>query len=249
MDKRICCMCRVPEGSGGGMHKIADGYICGKCLRLCCLKGIDDLRSYKFEKLENLRQKNMRLHGQMDLTIDKEGFLQIDENTQTIYADGTIFKYKNLVSCSLVKDNQTITSSGLGSAVAGGLLFGDSGAIAGAVVGKNIKQYCSSLKIIIALKDTYASQTSIDFISTSAQGIEMGSTKYNELLELAYSCMNILNNIIVQNQQALKAAQIIPTPAPAFSSADEILKFKNLMDQGIITPAEFEAKKKQLLGL
>ena len=31
--------------------------------------------------------------------------------------------------------------------------------------------------------------------------------------------------------------------------ADEILKFKSLMDAGILTQEEFEAKKKQLLGL
>lgn len=36
---------------------------------------------------------------------------------------------------------------------------------------------------------------------------------------------------------------------PALSSADEILKFKNLLDAGIITPEEFEAKKKEILGL
>lgn len=33
------------------------------------------------------------------------------------------------------------------------------------------------------------------------------------------------------------------------SAADEILKFKQLLDAGIITSEEFEAKKKQLLGL
>jgi len=33
------------------------------------------------------------------------------------------------------------------------------------------------------------------------------------------------------------------------SDADEILKFKGLLDSGIITQEEFEAKKKQLLGL
>ena len=33
------------------------------------------------------------------------------------------------------------------------------------------------------------------------------------------------------------------------SSADEILKYKNLLEQGIITQEEFDAKKKQLLGL
>lgn len=33
------------------------------------------------------------------------------------------------------------------------------------------------------------------------------------------------------------------------STADELAKFKNLMDAGVITKEEFEAKKKQLLGL
>ena len=33
------------------------------------------------------------------------------------------------------------------------------------------------------------------------------------------------------------------------SNADEILKYKKLLDMGIITQDEFEAKKKQLLGL
>lgn len=35
----------------------------------------------------------------------------------------------------------------------------------------------------------------------------------------------------------------------AQSAADEILKFKQLLDNGIITQEEFDAKKKQLLGL
>lgn len=38
--------------------------------------------------------------------------------------------------------------------------------------------------------------------------------------------------------------------APANNSpADEIVKLKNLLDQGIITQQEFDAKKRQLLGL
>ena len=35
----------------------------------------------------------------------------------------------------------------------------------------------------------------------------------------------------------------------ASSAADEIAKYKNLADQGIITKEEFEKKKKQLLGI
>ena len=35
----------------------------------------------------------------------------------------------------------------------------------------------------------------------------------------------------------------------AISSADELKKFKELLDCGIISQEEFDAKKKQLLGL
>lgn len=40
--------------------------------------------------------------------------------------------------------------------------------------------------------------------------------------------------------------QMIP---PAVSAADEIEKFKGLLDRGVISQEEFDAKKKQLLGL
>ena len=45
-----------------------------------------------------------------------------------------------------------------------------------------------------------------------------------------------------------KTANSAPQASPV-SSADEILKFKSLLDSGIITQEEFDAKKKQLLGL
>ena len=37
--------------------------------------------------------------------------------------------------------------------------------------------------------------------------------------------------------------------AATISGADEILKYKELLDQGIITEEEFQEKKKQLLGI
>ena len=49
-----------------------------------------------------------------------------------------------------------------------------------------------------------------------------------------------------------KAKKANSTPAPAAvptSSAEELKKFKELLDSGIITQEEFDAKKKQLLGL
>lgn len=47
-----------------------------------------------------------------------------------------------------------------------------------------------------------------------------------------------------------KAAQnTAPTSAPTTSVADELKKFKELLDMGIITQEEFDEKKKQLLGI
>ncbi|MCD4643723.1 hypothetical protein AR454_16685 [Bacillus mycoides] len=40
-----------------------------------------------------------------------------------------------------------------------------------------------------------------------------------------------------------------PQVAAAVSGADEILKYKELLDQGVITEEEFQAKKQQLLGI
>lgn len=39
------------------------------------------------------------------------------------------------------------------------------------------------------------------------------------------------------------------TTSPGVSAADEIVKFKKLMEDGVITPEEFEKKKRELLDL
>lgn len=47
----------------------------------------------------------------------------------------------------------------------------------------------------------------------------------------------------------IKQARIKQLTVPALSPADEILKYKNLLDIGAVTPEEYETKKKQLLNL
>ena len=50
----------------------------------------------------------------------------------------------------------------------------------------------------------------------------------------------------IEDGEAMRANS---TPAPATSPVEEIKKYKELLDMGIITQEEFDAKKKQLLGL
>jgi len=59
--------------------------------------------------------------------------------------------------------------------------------------------------------------------------------------ELVYQIKAKIEELMSQQHATYTANQI--------SSADEIRKYKELFDDGIITKEEFEQKKKQLLGL
>ena len=50
-------------------------------------------------------------------------------------------------------------------------------------------------------------------------------------------------------QQHRAVAHSVRNQHQTISAIDELKKFKDLLDAGIITQAEFDAKKKQLLGL
>ena len=57
---------------------------------------------------------------------------------------------------------------------------------------------------------------------------------------------NAIQDILEKKQASQTATTIIQQST---SSAEELKKFKELLDMGIITQEEFDAKKKQLLGL
>ena len=114
--------------------------------------------------------------------------------------------------------------------------------------------------VLLAASGTYAA---VKLSQKDAQRIEE-HTGYppDELedqdLQDAMQELNIQSEPITdQDQAALGSAATdataAPTPAPAPASApsylDELEKLGELRDKGIITDEEFEAKKKELLGL
>ena len=60
---------------------------------------------------------------------------------------------------------------------------------------------------------------------------------------------DVISKLLIERQQKpAQPATVIQQEVPQ-SNADELKKYKELLDKGIITQAEFDAKKKQLLGL
>ena len=76
-------------------------------------------------------------------------------------------------------------------------------------------------------------------ISTSSQKIHFQSLLNAEEISI------VINDLIRNRQRKPSTTTIIQQS----DAADELSKFKNLLDQGVITQEEFDAKKKQLLGL
>lgn len=60
---------------------------------------------------------------------------------------------------------------------------------------------------------------------------------------------NVLSQKINERQENTAHQTTVSTPVPQPSAMDELKKLKDLFDAGIITQEEFDAKKKQLLGL
>ena len=58
-----------------------------------------------------------------------------------------IYNYSDIVSFELLEDGENITKGGICMAVAGGVLFGNAGAIVGGAAGKNKKRYAIFFKL------------------------------------------------------------------------------------------------------
>lgn len=104
--------------------------------------------------------------------------------------NSTVYNFSDISSFELLEDGSSITKGGLGSAIAGGLLFGGVGAIVGGLVGsKKNKAICNNLSIKITLKNMSNPVVYIKFIRTETK---KDSFAYKTLFQQAQECLSIL---------------------------------------------------------
>lgn len=156
---------------------------------------------------------------------------------------GAVHRFSDIISYELLEDGDTQTKGGLGSAMAGGLAFGPLGALVGASAGrKTTSRICDSMRIRITLRNAAAP---VEYVNLLQMRVSRKSAAYKKAYEQAQEILGVLDVLTAEKREKPENAEA----ESAGSTADEIRKFKALMDDGIITPEEFEAKKKQLLGL
>lgn len=159
--------------------------------------------------------------------------------TVKLFSKSKTFKYSDVVGYELLSDNEVITSGGLGRAAVGGALLGWGGAIVGGITAKRkSKNVCEKLEIKITVKGKFAPAIFVEFLGIKTK---TDSLIYRDAYEEAQKALSQLE--IICNEKRNIAQPV----SGQHSVADEILKYKHLLDMGAITPNEFDKKKKQLL--
>lgn len=151
-----------------------------------------------------------------------------------------IFSYQDIIEYEIRSNNEILVSSdtrtrkGVGKAIVGGLLFGGVGMVAGAIAGNSKSKTVSSqtevthFTLVIRVND----------IARPAFCVEL------ESLQVAEDAASTLAIICRENVQPEPSTDAEP-PKDKF---EEIKKYKELLDMGIITQEEFETEKKRILG-
>jgi len=161
-----------------------------------------------------------------------------------------IYSYAEIVDYELLEDGASVTKGGVGSAAVGGVLFGGVGAIVGGGVGKKNQPVCLSMKIKITVKNM---QNPVVYINCITGQTRRDNVIYKEALGKAHECLSVLQ-LICEDVEPSPIQTPEPTPFPSVapnytSTVDELNKYKELLDGGVITEDEFQTKKKQLLGI
>ena len=91
-----------------------------------------------------------------------------------------------------------------------------------------------------------SSYSTEEHLSTIAVATSSGITKF-VLIKNYKEMGKVLAELINKKQKNTESTATV-SQAPK-DSLDELVKLKSLLDAGIITQEEFDAKKKQLLGL
>jgi hypothetical protein len=148
-----------------------------------------------------------------------------------------VYDYKDLLEFGILEDGDSIMGGRAGSVVAGGLLFGGLGALAGAAGSRKVRSTCRSIVVHIVTSNMHARPIDIPLLSAETR---KDSAVYKNAISKAREFASVLAVIKNAAEERLdKNAQ----------NAGDLEKMYDLMKKGILTEEEFSAKKAQLLGL
>ncbi len=249
--KATCEVCN--NEAGLNRHRISDKkWICPKCFKEAGFNLSTNTRKMTVQDVRSAmeaKQDNANELANFNPTKKIGSYVEFDDNQQKWLVlssilgrrnKSTVYNYNDIIDFELLEDGESVASGGLGRALVGGALFGGAGAVVGGVTGKKkSKGVCTSLKIKVTVNDINKPAVYITFLETKTK---KDGLIYKTISEQAQECLSTFQ-LICDRQKNSNVA----TGSP-LSAADELRKFKELLDEGIISQDEFDNKKSELLG-
>lgn len=212
----------------------------------------DDLKPLDFDNdsFDNLKNISAEIVVENGNTITfnptkKVCGFELDQNEKlwrsTDFSKHIYFEYNDIIAAELYQNNSTIYKSGTGKALAGAALFGLAGAVVGKTAGSKHYDVVNTLFVQITTNIDKYPIVRIDLLPLHSK-IECGSVAHRTAIENASEIIALVNYMKNNSQNTVDAITTI-------SSADEIKKYYDLYQAGIITNDEFQQKKQMLLGL
>lgn len=228
----VCDVCGAKIGIGSKI-KVLNGVVCGHCgcfvstPATATLEALSECRRRNEERLA-LFTKTEKMGGGLfqTVTLDQTHQWFFFGKEKDLPYKPRIYAFDEVERYEVERVGQkTVTKSkgGIGRAVAGGILAGPVGAVVGAATAKQETTTTGGVAVFRVFLRTPAGEKMMSFTNPPAG-----------LPAFLDSCMALSQ----KQQGAVKP-----------SAADELLKWKALLDQGAITQEEFEVQKKRLLNL
>lgn len=236
-------------------HKVADGFICNNCL-IDAKYATSDLGKLKTKTIKDVvrdiarKNANLALLDSFDPTKKIGRFIYFDEpKKQWILPKGMfgsiknswVYSFSDIREYELLENGGSVSSGGLGRALVGGVLFGGIGAVVGGVTGKKRGvSTVTSMQVKITTNDMNNPAVYIDFIKGGAS-FKTNSMTYRAFFKNAQDVMSTLS-VIANGEKQLDIIDASGSPIA------QLREYKQLLDDSIITQAEFDKKKQELLA-
>lgn len=203
----------------------------------------DPLNNYKNNKFYDLANG-----GIFETSIKIGAYFRYDKNNQKMaitYRDiglitqkkYAVYNLSDILEFEYIEDGTSKVSGGLGRALVGGALFGGVGAIVGGVTGtKEEKKVITDMRIKFVIKGDIPT---VDYLPINKFPTNSDSAVYKEHIKQIHEILGILNHAMPKEESSTAESK----------ETAELKKFKQLLEDGLITQEEFDIKRKQILGL
>ncbi|WP_242850638.1 SHOCT domain-containing protein [Clostridium lundense] len=212
--------------------KIANGFVCKECLHLCSIRFQVKINKHTtreeilIEIENNKNYKNLLANFTTTKKIGK--YIEFDEQKRLwLIPDGPIlnkvepkiYSFDDIVEYQLLEDGNNVTRIDR---------------VSGRVITKSV---INSLRIKITVNQTDNPIVYINLMDTAAKS---DSFRYKESYSLAQEILSMLSIITQKSRDENQNNKI--------SVADELIKLKGLLDEGILTQEEFINEKNKILN-